>query len=381
MNTYIFSLADYFERTQKYYYFFDGLIAYEKKLKKDVLKTVDIYEVSYRADRLKPKVKNRNRNILLKHFNYNEIDMNSQIKYEICISKIYYCTYYVKLDVLKELLEEIDVYIAENNYLKPLFILFKIFGTIPFYNHISQLQSMFLEDINYLKSFIKTNYFTNEFAYLYSIIMLYFNVENNMQKLDEYSNTFRELRWLDYTIRANYYYLQKKDNDSLMYYNAALDEFNKAYNIDRSLRVVSNIAAAYNNLDKYQFSINVTEKVIKYAFSQEVNVWIKSIAMHYLFSNFMLKRYNEVIEFYNVIVFNEEFLNEVSIIIIILSAFNLKKLNLVNNLIELHKDSKNVKLFLSAIECIGKNKVIDLSGISPRSYLIKIAESLKQITL
>lgn len=381
MNTYIFSLSEYFERTQKYYYFFDGLIAYEKKLKKDVLKAVDIYEVSYRADRLKPKVKNKNRNILLKHFNYNEIDLNSQLKYEICISKIYYCTYYVKLDVLKELLEEIDLYIAENNYLKPLFILFKIFGTIPFYNHISQLQNMFLDEVNYLKSFIKTNYFSNEFAYLYSIIMLYFNVSDNMQKLDEYSNTFRELRWLDYTIRANYYYLQKNDSDSLMYYNAALEELNKAYNIDRTLRTINNIAATYNNLGKYQFSLNETEKVIKYVFSQKVNIWIKCIAMNYLFSNFMLKRYNEVIEFYNVIVLNEEFLNEVSIIIIILSAFNLKRLNLVSKLIELHKDSKNVKLFLSAIECIGKNKVIDLSKISPSPYLIKIAESLKKVTL
>ena len=48
MNTYVFNLDDYFEYTQKYYYFFDGLIAFEKKLKKDVLKEVDIYDVSYR---------------------------------------------------------------------------------------------------------------------------------------------------------------------------------------------------------------------------------------------------------------------------------------------------------------------------------------------
>ena len=110
MNTYIFSLEEYFEKTQKYYYFFDGLIAYEKKLKKDVLKTVDIYETSYRADRLKSKVKNGNKIILLNHFGYNEIDINSQLKYEICISKIYYCTYYVKFDILQELLNEIDTY-------------------------------------------------------------------------------------------------------------------------------------------------------------------------------------------------------------------------------------------------------------------------------
>lgn len=377
MNTYIFSLEEYFEKTQKYYYFFDGLIAYEKKLKKDVLKTVDIYETSYRADRLKSKVKNGNKIILLNHFGYNEIDINSQLKYEICISKIYYCTYYVKFDILQELLNEIDTYISENNYLKPLFILFKIFGTIPFHNRHSELCNIFSEEIKYLKSFMKTNYFTDEIAYLYSVIMLYFNVENNIQKLDEYSNTFRELRWFDYTIRANYYYINEKDADSLMYYNAALDEFQKAYNIERYLRTINNVASAYNNLDKYQFSINITEKVIKYAFSQEVNIWVKSIAMHYLFSNYMLKRYEEVIEFYNVIVLNDDFLNEISIIIIILSAFYLNKLSLISGLIEKNKNLKNVQMFLSAIDNINNKKIVDLSEIEPIPYLIKIGATLQ----
>ena len=79
MNTYVFSLSDYFDRTQKYYYFFDGLIHFEKKLKKDVLKEVDIYEVSYRSDRLKEKVKNKNRQLLLEYFNFKDISITSRI--------------------------------------------------------------------------------------------------------------------------------------------------------------------------------------------------------------------------------------------------------------------------------------------------------------
>lgn len=376
MNTYIFSLTEYFEKTQKYYYFFDGLMAYEKKLKKDVLKTVDIYEVSYRADRLKPKVKNRNRHILLDYFKYEDVDANAQLKYEICISKIYYCAYYMKLDILKELLTELDFYINENNYLKPLFILFKIFGSIPLFRDIRDLKSSFIDEVHYLKSFVKTDYFTNEYAYLYRIILLQFDVENNMLKLDEYSNTFKELRWFDYTIRAYYYYYKNMDSDSLMYFNAALEEFDKAYNVERYLRTINNIAAAYNNLDKYRLSINISEKVIKYAFSQEVKVWIKAIALNYLFSNYMLKRYEVVIEFYNVIVLNEEFLLESSVIIIILSAFKLNKLNLINELINKNKNRKNVKLFLTAIEQIKMNKIADLSDIDPTPYLIKVGATL-----
>ena len=94
------------------------------------------------------------------------------------------------------------------------------------------------------------------------------------------------------------------------------------------MRTINNIASAYNNLGKYQLSINVTEKVIKYAFSQEVSFWIKSIAMHYLFSNFMLRRYEEVLEFYNIIVLDENFLNQVSVIIILVSAFKLSKIEM-----------------------------------------------------
>lgn len=376
MHTYIFSLEDYFERTQKYYYFFDGMMTYEKKLKKDVLKEVDVYENSYRVERLRPLVKNANKKLLLDYFKYNATDPNSRLKYEICISKIYYCSYFLKLDILKELLLELELYIAENNYLKPLFLLFKVFGTIPFYNDMEEVKGIFENEIKYLKAFRKTKYFTDELDYLYKVVLLHFDVDVNILELDEYSNIFRELRWFDYTIRANYYYFKDKNFDSLMYFNAALDEFNKAYNVERQLRSISNIGLAYNMLDKYQLSINVTEKVIKYAFSQEVSIWIRAIAMHYLFSNYMLRRYDEVLEFYNVIVLKENFLNQVSIIIIIVSAFKLGKIDLVSGLIERNKHLNNVRLFLMVVESTDKNEIIDLSTMNPVPYLVKITETL-----
>ena len=376
MHTYIFSLEDYFERTQKYYYFFDGMMTYEKKLKKDILKEVDVYENSYRVERLRPLVKNGNKKLLLDYFKYNTTNPKSRLKYEICISKIYYCSYFLKLDILKELLLELELYIAENNYLKPLFLLFKVFGTIPFYNDIEEVKGIFENEIKYLKAFRKTKYFTDELDYLYKVVLLHFDVDVNILELDEYSNIFRELRWFDYTIRANYYYFKDKDFDSLMYFNAALDEFNKAYNVERQLRSISNIGLAYNMLDKYQLSINVTEKVIKYAFSQEVSIWIRAIAMHYLFSNYMLRRYDEVLEFYNVIVLNENFLNQVSIIIIIVSAFKLGKMDLVSGLIERNKHLNNVRLFLMVVESTDKNEIIDLSTMDPVPYLVKITETL-----
>ena len=374
MNTYIFSLEEYFERTPKYYHFFDGLFVYEKKLKKDVLKEIDVYENSYRVERTRPLVNNANKKLILDYFKYNDVDHESRLKYEICISKIYYCSYYFKLDTLKELLLEIDTYIEENNFLKPLFVLFKVFGTIPFYNDIEEVKGIFTEEINYLKSFIRTKYFSEELAYLYKVVLLHFEVHKNMLELDEYSNMYRELRWFDYTIRANYYYFKEKDFDSLMYYNAALEEFKEAYNVERQLRTINNIASAYNQLGKYQLSINVTEKVIKYAFSQEVSFWIKSIAMHYLFSNLMLRRYKEVLEFYNVIVLDEKFLNQVSVIIILVSAFKLDKIDMLSGLIDRNKHHKNVKLFLSVIECANKDIVLDLSTMDPVPYLVKITE-------
>ena len=377
MNTYVFNLDDYFEYTQKYYYFFDGLIAFEKKLKKDVLKEVDIYDVSYRSDRLKLKVKNNNRNILLKYFNYNDIDISSKMKYEKCISKIYYCVYYLKLDSLTELLNELDLFINENNYLKPLFTLFKVFGTMPLnYSHF-EIRDMIAKDLDYLKVFGKTNYFTEELAYLYSIVMRFFNMERDMSKLDEYSNLYRELRWFDYTVRANYYYLVGKDADSLMYYSAALEECKKTYNMERVLRTVNNISLMYNLLGKYQFSLDITENIVKYAFTQEATSLIKSITMHYLYSNIMLKRYDEVFKFYNIVVLDEKFLNETSIIAVIISAYRLNKMDQIKKFIDKNKDIKNVSIFLSAIESIIKTKSASFAGLDGRQYLVDFAKTLK----
>ena len=376
MNTYIFSLNEYFENTQKYYYFFDGMVTYINKTKKEVLKEVDIYESSYRSDRLKPKVRNNNKNILLNYFKYKDVDKHSQLKYEVCISKIYYCSYYLKLDVLEELLKELDTYIEENNYLKPLFILFKIFGKMTFSDQYNEKKEIFKKEIDYLKAFMKTNYFTNELAYLYSIIMLLFKVEEDTHKLDEFSNTFKELNWYDYTIRGNYYFVKQKDYDSLMYYTAALKEFNKSYNMERILLTTNNIALAYNLLEKYQLSLDETEKVIKYTFSQKYSRLIRSIAMHYIFSNYMLKRYEEVLNFYNVIVLNEEFLHETSIVAIILSAYKLKKMNQITKLIEKNKEAKDVQIILKAIESIEKTKSADFLGLTPTHYMVNLAMSL-----
>ena len=97
MKTYTFSLNEYFNKTQKCYYFIDGLFNYTKTIKKEVFQTVDVYGNSYRTDRLKDNVKNNNRELLLKYFNYNMIDNSFQHKYEVCISKIYYCLCFLYL--------------------------------------------------------------------------------------------------------------------------------------------------------------------------------------------------------------------------------------------------------------------------------------------
>ena len=91
----------------------------------------------------------------------------------------------------------------------------------------------------------------------------------------------------------------------------------------------------------------------------------------------MLKRYDEVFKFYNIVVLDEKFLNETSIIAVIISAYRLNKMNQIKKFIDKNKDIKNVSIFLSAIESIIKTKSASFAGLDGRQYLVDFAKTLK----
>ena len=162
MLYYPFDLTEYFVQTKKYYYFFDGLFILEKRLKKDILEELNIPDSTYRTNRLKVFTKNKNHIHLLEYFNYKVVE-GSQAMYEKCLVKIFNAVYYRETNELIVLKEELEGYILENNYLKPVFILFKLLIAITITSNYQILLQENKKFLDYLNLFPK-DYFTSEFC-------------------------------------------------------------------------------------------------------------------------------------------------------------------------------------------------------------------------
>ena len=122
------SLDYYFNTTSIYYSFFDGLFSMLDIDKDSALKSLNIVPSSYRNQRSNLSVKNKsNIMALLDSFEYSDINKSMQEEYECLINKVYYSCYYRQSQKLKLLLACIDEKITENNILKPLLCLFKVF--------------------------------------------------------------------------------------------------------------------------------------------------------------------------------------------------------------------------------------------------------------
>ena len=120
------SLSDYFNSTQKYYYFFDGLFNNLEESKRDILDSLNIPDSTYRTNRQKIVAKNNNHHILTKYFNYSTLDLNNQKAYENTLSRILNYIYFRKTDKIIESRKLLEEYIKDNNYLKPIFTVIKI---------------------------------------------------------------------------------------------------------------------------------------------------------------------------------------------------------------------------------------------------------------
>ena len=82
--------------------------------------------------------------------------------------------------------------------------------------------------------------------------------------------------------------------------------------------------------------------------------------MHYLFSNYMIERYDDIVDCYSNILFKFEKLNWVSASICVLSAFKLNKLNGAQFIIDNFKEDENFKLIMKYIQTNDKSNLTNL---------------------
>ena len=140
------------------------------------------------------------------------------------------------------------------------------------------------------------------------------------------------------------------------------------------MTTICNISLIYNTLGKYLFSLESLEGAVTYVHSSRNELWIRNITQHYLYSSYMLKRYKEILRFYEIIIFKPESLNSVSAVICILAAYKLNCLQKAEEIIICHKDDYNVKIVLNYIN---KNERNILSNLEKNPYISEIVKTLR----
>ena len=311
-----FSLDDYFKKTRNYFTFIDGVFKLTSSKKKDVFDKLLIPDSTYRTNRLKEKAKYKWSYLpILEYFGYKDVNPNDQRKYELLLAKIYHNAYYKDMESLKKLSIELDEAINENNFLKPVFVLFRIFIKSMSINHYSEQQQETKEDMEFICYFRK-DYFTEEFLFMYQMFSFYFGKNVNNIELENYAVKYPKLLWLYYLLRGSYNYLHKNDIEALSYYELLVDVLWKDFNIERFSIFTSNLAFIYNYQGKYSLSLEKSSKLVPYAIvTDNASEHNRYSIKHYIFSLYMLNKFDEIIELFEVL--NDiSFLDDIYIVVI-----------------------------------------------------------------
>lgn len=355
----IFDLKNYVNTSKRKYVFINELLNTLNVKKESILKELGISYDSFRVWKHRDNVNNDNINILLKYFNVNDVNYQQMKQYEKLINEIYYAIYFVDETTTSKLLVQINKCIDDNNFLKPLFILLRVCAKVVFKFHDNNPDGIVKADLDYLYKFKKC-YFVDSFSIVYECIMYYFQYENDKTKLNNLAIEYPKLKWIYLTTAGSLAYLNNDDNKALRCYLELTDGFELYKNNERLMIVYSNTSLIYNLLEEYLMSISVTSKCLEYIYFSKNLLWIKNILMHYLYSNYMLKKYDVIIDLITQDIVDIKKINWVSAVICILSASNINRLADVKKVIDQFNDDLNVKLIMSYLKTKNTNELLNI---------------------
>lgn len=371
-----FSLDDYFKKTRNYFTFIDGVFKLTSSKKKDVFDKLLIPDSTYRTNRLKEKAKYKWSYLpILEYFGYKDVNPNDQRKYELLLAKIYHNAYYKDMESLKKLSIELDEAIDENNFLKPVFVLFRIFIKSMSINHYSEQQQDTREDLEFVGYFRK-DYLTEEFLFMYQMFRFYFGKNVNNIELENYAVKHPKLLWLFYLLKGSFNFLNKNDVEALSYYELLVDVLWKDFNIKRFSIFTSNLAFIYNYQGKYSLSLEKSSKLVPYAIvTDNASEHNRYSIKHYAFSLYMLNKFDEIIELFEVL--NDISYLEDIYVVIFMIAKKLKHSIYDFRIKERIKQSNNL-LMVDEMLISGRLDLEKLSEMNKKlSYWSKIVEKMQ----
>ena len=355
----IFKLDKYYNLTRYKYVYADTLMTMNKVDKPSFLHSLGIDYDVFRVEKARDKVNNLNVNKILEHYQINPIIDTNKSKYEKCINNMYYAIYFKEADNINKYIDELNIYIAENNYLKPLFVLFKTYGNMNIDNSIDDIRYIINNDLDYINNFRK-NYYIDEFELIYEAVLIPFKEDKDLTKISNLGLKYEKLNWIHLVTKGAILYMSQKDNDAYRCYQALEKEFESTRNVERLMSIHSNMCFIHNSLGDYQESVKLTSKTIEYIYTSKKSIWVDNILMHYLFSNFMLGRYDDIIKLYSEEIFDISRLNWVTASICILASFLNKELNKASEIIDLFRNDEYVAIVLNYIKTGNRLLLVDL---------------------
>ncbi len=329
-----FSLQNYFDYTNRYYYYFDGMFKYTDKLKKEVLVDLNIPASTYRLNRIIDNAKNDNHITLLNYFQTHQIDKNYQSKYEKLLSRLYMAIYY-KYDSKADY-QELESYIEQNNYLKPIFILFRILLKMNQNKLYAEIMEDIREDVSFISHFPK-EFFYEELEAIFLMVLLYANQSKEAIGDKTCYSKYPSLLWMYYHVMGSVAYTEEDYSKAILFYEKAEKIYLEDSNIKRYCIAKNNIAAMYNKLHFPQLALEVITPVLNYVLNEETKYsFTKHIIMHYLMALFMLEDYQQIILFNEMYLNDEELKVKVTMLIVLLAYFkmNYKKEEIDYQIIE-----------------------------------------------
>lgn len=303
-----FNLKKYRGINSKLYYFFDGMFKLRNESKEKTLHSLILPSSTYRENRKTDQIKNENHLVLLKYFNVN-LNIISYEKYEKLFLKIYTnfyldnIEYQNKRDNIKisadELMEELNKYIDNNDYLKPLLILFKTIIIMNDKKAPVDIRKELYADVEYLRNF-PDDYFVDEFLIIRNLLFYYyFNDQKYINKLN-LKEKYPFLLWIYYQFRGYLALVNNNYFEAITYYNWVCEIYSTNHNVSRFISCKINIAAALNRIGAYSDCIDVISQLIDFTIFQTDNViWKKYILMHYFIALYMNDEYLKIIELFN----------------------------------------------------------------------------------
>ena len=363
----IFKLDDFFYSSKRKYVYADYILNINNIDKEQFLKKLGIAYSSFRTEKSRNNVHNDNIDRILDTLGINKIDVLKKVELELLLKNFYYAIYYKEKDKINSYIEIINNYIKENNILKPVFIMFKIWGNISLDYPKEKIDELIDEDLKFI-SYFKKGYFDGSLKLIYYSLLYAFNYDIRFEEVSSLA-VDNDLKWMYLVSVGSRFYFERRDNEALNYYFEALMEFKLHNNSERYMSVLANIAFSHNILKNYTMSLKIISESLEYIHSSKNSKWIKNILMHYLYSNYMLSRYNEIINFYKNEIHNFKRLNWVSAAILILSAYKISRISEISSLIEEFKDDDNISLLLKYIK---DNNIEHIKKIKNVTYMENI---------